>query len=152
MSLQAVIDSVAGALRDGTGVDQVLTDPPSRLPDDRCFLVYAQPGLTSFMANKGRLGNVAYEAEDDIFIDFHIRSARDAMTEVEPKARVMLELFRDTIISAMQRNRLESVHAFRGLSFPVYGPLEYWNGDTSFGFQAVLSITHCTVVSSGASS
>lgn len=149
MSLQAVIDSVANAIRDESGVDQVLTEQPNKLPDDRCFIVLPIPGDVKFMTNSGALRNVDYAAEDDIFIEFAIKSARDAVWESEPETRRMVVQLRNTIISAMQRNRLASVHAFRGFSFPLYGPLEFWKPDVAFGFNAVLSITHGVNVTAG---
>lgn len=149
MSLQTVIESIAGTLRDSAGVDQVFTDPPAKLPDDQCFMVYPDPGGTTLQSGSGKWGNVTYNNEDDILIDFHIKAARDAMAETEPKARAMLETFRDVMMSAIKRNAFAGVIAFRGLVIEVYGPLEYWNADTSFGFQARLSITHSQEATSG---
>jgi hypothetical protein len=150
VALDAVITAVGNVLRDLPGVDQVLTAPPAKLPDDRCFIVYPDPGDVTLLSHGGSTRNSVYQAADVIRVDFHIRAARDAMAEAEPDARLMLSLTRDALISAGQRTAFNgTVIALRGLRTDVYGPLEYWSGDTSFGFQLGLDITHAVEVSAG---
>ncbi len=149
MSLEKVIASIAGVLRDSAGVDQVFSEPPAKLPDNQCFMVYPDPGSMRLISGASRSGNVVYDCDDDILIDFHIKAARDKMTEFEPRARKMLILFRDVMMSAIKRNSFSGITGYRGFEILVYGPLEYWNADTSFGFQARLSITYGTEATSG---
>lgn len=150
MTLQAVIDAVADVCSSLVGADQVLTVMPPRLPDDRVFLVYVDPGPVLSFAHGGSNRGAVYRADEDIRIDFHIKAAADAAIEYEPEARTMLALFRNAIVAAMQPGGgvAATIFAFRGLTTDAYGLLQYWHNDTSFGWQQVLSITHGTEVTS----
>lgn len=143
--LDAVIAAVGRVLLDVPGVDQVLTEPPAKLPDDRCFVVYPNPGLATLGAHHGRRRGAVYQADDEIRVDFHRKAARDAMAEAEPEARAMLTRTRDALFSAIQRHGLDgTIIGSGGIRTDLYGPMEFWDGDTSFGFQLALIVRHAS--------
>lgn len=144
MSLSDVIAAV-GAVLEPLGADQVLTEPPSKLPDDRCFVVYPEPGEVTIAAHSGRNSGAVYQADDDVLIDFHIKAARDAMLEIEPQARAMLIATRDALIAALKNGALNgTVIGCSGISTRVYGAMDFWFPDQTCGFELALHIRHMT--------
>jgi hypothetical protein len=144
MALSDVVQAVADALVPLTGYDQILTEPPASLPDDRCFVVWVAPGEAVALAHGP---GATYEADDDVRVDFYIRRARDAMAEVEPEARTQLQATRDALFAGARSGNLSRVIVgFAGIGTDVYGPLTYWEADTAFGFSLAVRVRHAVSV------
>jgi hypothetical protein len=145
----AIADVLSG-LPDPTGypgADQDLTAPPARLPDDRVFVVYPDPGDAVVSVHQGGNGRAVYHADDDIRVDFYRRAARDMMAECEPEARAMLQATRDALFAAAKTSAFDrTIVGFAGIRTDLYGPLEYWLADTAFGFSLAVRVRHAVEV------
>jgi hypothetical protein len=145
MTLPDVIQAVADVLSGLSLADQVLISPPAKLPDDRTFVVFADPGEATLAANQGRAGRAVYQADDDVIVNWFRRIARDAMTEAYPEALSVFLATRDAIFAAVKDGALGgTIFGFSGIQTQIFGPMDYWNADTAFGFQLALGCRHGT--------
>lgn len=145
VALDLVIAAVAEVLAGLNLADQVLTDPPAHLPDDRVFVVYADPGDATLAANSGRNGRAVYQADDAVRVDFHRRAARDAMAEAYPEALSIFTTVRDAVFGAVKHGALGgTIVGFSGIRTDTWGPMEFWDSDTTFGFQIAVLVRHMT--------
>lgn len=143
MALPDVISAVADVCTGLALADQVLTEPPPKLPDDRVFVVYADPGDANLNANQGGAGRAVYHADDDIIVNWFLRIARDRMTEAYPEALSVLVATRDALFAAIKNGALNgTIFAFNGIRTDLFGPLTYWEADTAFGFQLAVAVRH----------
>lgn len=147
MALDAIIAAVAEVLTGLALADQVLTDPPAHLPDDRTFVVYADPtgGTATLAAHHGGRGRTVYQADEEVRVDWHRRAARDAMAETYPEALAAFTATRDALFGAVKSGALNgTIVGFGGIRADVFGPMEFWDADTTFGFQIALLVRHMT--------
>lgn len=145
MSLVDVVLAVADVCTGLDLADQVLTDPPPKLPDDRTFVVYADPGEATLATHHGGAGRVNYQADDVVIVNWFRKAARDAMPETYPEALDVFLATRDAIFAAVKNGALNrTIVGFAGIQTDIFGPMEYWQADTAFGFQISLQVRHMT--------
>lgn len=145
MSLPDVIAAVVEVCGELSLADQVLDEPPARLPDDRCFVITGSPGTATLAAHRGRDGNVVYEAEDEVVVTWFRKTARDAMQEGYPEALDAYLATRDGIFAALRGGSLGAlISGFVGVSTDLFGPIDFWLPDVAFGFQVSVAVRHQT--------
>jgi hypothetical protein len=147
VALSDVIAAVADVLTELGVADQVLTNPPAKLPDDRVFVVYVDPGDATLFARKGNADqSVVYGSSDDIRVDWFRKIARDKMAEAYPEARDVLIATRGALFRSIRTGLNGSIHACSGLRTDVFGPMTYWNSDEAFGFRLAIQCQYATEV------
>lgn len=144
MALSDVIDAVVDVCGELSLADQVLTEPPARLPDDRCFVVTGSPGTATLTAHRGRGGNVVYESEDDVIVTWFRKTARDAMAEGYPEALDAYLSTRDGIFVALLGPLGSAISGFVDVTTDLFGAIDFWLPDTAFGFQLSVTVRHQT--------
>lgn len=144
MALTDVIAAVVEVVADLSVADQVLDEPPARLPDDRCVVVTASPGTATLAAHRGKAGGVVYESADDVIVTWFRKGARDAMAESYPEALDAFLSTRDAIFAGLRGAISTTITGFSEVRTDLFGAIDFWLPDTAFGFQLSVAVRHQT--------
>lgn len=143
MALSDVIAAVAEVCTALDLADEVLTDPPAKLGEDRTFLVIGDPGESTLAANQGRGGRTVYQADDEVIVTWARKAARDAMMETYPETLSVYLATRDAIFRAVKDGALHgTLSGFGGIRTDIFGAIDFWQPDIVFGFQISLACRH----------
>jgi hypothetical protein len=140
MGLQSVLDAVRDRCSRLPGLDQVTTQPPAQLPDNRMIVITPVPGISSPSAHTGEQGHPLIAYPDKIIVEAHYKIAGDQIGPAIDWAMPMLESVISTLWAAYYLDRLSgSVTLLNAIDVQRFGGIG-WGADQTFGFIAVMDI------------
>lgn len=141
MGLTDAIAGIADALAGVTGVDAVLTAPPTDLTQTATVFLHERPGQSTVQSHD------AYQNADTVFVEFHRLIAKDPSSAIAD-TRSVLDAMRARLWDRYKNGRFgNSVVGMSAIGTEGPAPMEYGES-VSFGFRLRLDIVHSAPIGS----